>query len=221
MKINKKRINRKCVKILIFKRNNRLVYTLLNTAVIIFLFSLAAPILFTLHGKIDFSKTGQIGDTIGGIMSPFIALVAAIITFLAFWVQYIANKKQWEEIKKQNTKDKIQSTYDRIDKFENHFFTMMDYHKQILNSMHIKNNDNKIAQEGVDCFPEILKLFNKNWITLKIDGSAPLPFKKNDSFKKLISNDKEEAILKYLAIYYGKLLLTEKCFNKYKTLFFK
>ncbi len=32
---------------------------------------------------IDFSRTGQIGDTIGGIMGPFIAIAAAGLTFIA------------------------------------------------------------------------------------------------------------------------------------------
>lgn len=33
---------------------------------------------------VDFSNTGEVGDTIGGIMGPFIAIAAAILTFLAF-----------------------------------------------------------------------------------------------------------------------------------------
>lgn len=43
------------------------------------------------HSWIDFSTTGQIGDTIGGIMGPFIAIAAAGLTFIAFWVQCKAN----------------------------------------------------------------------------------------------------------------------------------
>lgn len=33
--------------------------------------------------EVDFSETGPIGDTIGGIMNPFIALVGILLTFLA------------------------------------------------------------------------------------------------------------------------------------------
>ncbi len=43
--------------------------------------------------RLDFSKTGQIGDTIGGTMGPFIAIAAAILTFIAFWVQYKSNAR--------------------------------------------------------------------------------------------------------------------------------
>ena len=50
---------------------------------------------------IDFSNTGQIGDTIGGVMGPIIALLAAFLTFLAFWIQYRANEKQNKIAKKQ------------------------------------------------------------------------------------------------------------------------
>jgi len=36
----------------------------------------------------DLSKSGEIGSAVGGILTPFIALFAAIITFYAFWVQF-------------------------------------------------------------------------------------------------------------------------------------
>lgn len=36
---------------------------------------------------VDFSQSGQVGDTIGGVMGPFIALIAAFLTFMAFWIQ--------------------------------------------------------------------------------------------------------------------------------------
>ena len=43
-------------------------------------------ILATNSWFIDFTDTGQIGDTIGGIMGPFVAIAAAGLTFVAFWV---------------------------------------------------------------------------------------------------------------------------------------
>lgn len=56
------------------------------------------PWLFTRCWLMDFSDTGQIGDTIGGIMGPFIAIAAAGLTFIAFWVQYKANIQQRHDI---------------------------------------------------------------------------------------------------------------------------
>ena len=55
------------------------------------LFSFFAPLVFTQPGKVDFRDTGPIGDTIGGIMGPFIALAGVIVTFLAFIIQKRAN----------------------------------------------------------------------------------------------------------------------------------
>ena len=65
-------------------------YKVLATGAL-FLFIIGSPALFTrscAHG-LDFSQTGQIGDTFA-IMNPFIAIVAAVLTFIAFWTQYTA-----------------------------------------------------------------------------------------------------------------------------------
>ena len=60
-----------------------------------FVLILTLPYILTRnHGWFDFTETGQIGDTIGGITAPFIAVCSAYITFRAFWVQYTYNKKQ-------------------------------------------------------------------------------------------------------------------------------
>ena len=58
---------------------------------VIILFALFAPFLFTRPGVIDFSETGQIGDTIAGTMGPFIAIAGVVVTFLAFLMQKKAN----------------------------------------------------------------------------------------------------------------------------------
>tara|TARA_R110002126_G_scaffold64790_4_gene165788 strand:- start:1292 stop:2452 length:1161 start_codon:yes stop_codon:yes gene_type:complete len=70
---------------------------LLVIAALILLFSFFAPALFVskaITPEVDFSKTGPIGDTIGGIMNPFIALVGILLTFLAFYMQIKANQIQ-------------------------------------------------------------------------------------------------------------------------------
>ncbi|PXY02715.1 hypothetical protein DF185_01070 [Marinifilum breve] len=77
---------------------------------------------------IAFSKTGEIGDTIGGIMGPFVAIIAAGLTFLAFWIQYEANSKhvdQFESQSKQNS----------IDRFESKFFEMIKLHRDNVNEL--------------------------------------------------------------------------------------
>ena len=77
------------------------------------LFSSIAPILFTnSSSRWDFSDTGQIGDTIGGIMNPFIAIGGVIMTFLAFYMQIRANKLQREQFQKTLNKNNIDEKID-------------------------------------------------------------------------------------------------------------
>ena len=39
-------------------------------------------------------QSDQIGNALSGLLAPFVAVVAAFITFLAFWVQYKWNVNQ-------------------------------------------------------------------------------------------------------------------------------
>lgn len=82
----------------------------------LFLLIFSTPFIFTRKcaWTPDFSQTGNIGDTFG-IMNPFIAVVAAVITFLAFWVQYQANVKMTSENRKQSV--------------SNNFFEMLRMYK--------------------------------------------------------------------------------------------
>ena len=61
-----------------------------------------APWLFTGEGceRLDFTETGQIGDTIGGLMGPFIAMAGVFLTFVAFLMQVRANEIQREQLHK-------------------------------------------------------------------------------------------------------------------------
>lgn len=90
------------------------------------LFSL--PYLFTRPNilGIDFSETGNIGDTIGGIMGPFIAIIAAILTFFAFYIQYQANEQQKKDLK--------------IERFENKFYELLRLHKINVDEMKITDD---------------------------------------------------------------------------------
>lgn len=79
------------------------------------------PACFT-HGCIlDFTQTGQIGDTIGGIMGPFVAMIAAYLTFIAFWVQKEANEAQRQDIKEE--------------RFSTNFYNLLNIHEQITSSL--------------------------------------------------------------------------------------
>lgn len=124
------------------------------------------PYLFTLGGKesLDFTQTGQIGDTIGGTMSPFVAIIAAALTFLAFWVQYKANILQRNDI--------------ALERFENNLFQLISQQENITNSLTFSEGvgiDDKSAICGRYIFYYIYNARKMGWHsglkhTLEEDG---------------------------------------------------
>lgn len=72
-------------------------------AVVVFLI----PYLFTrsVFKEYNFSTTGQIGDTIGGLTSPFINGIAAILVYIAFKEQKRSNDILSEEINNEKIKE--------------------------------------------------------------------------------------------------------------------
>lgn len=72
----------------------------------------------------SYKETGPIGDTIGGIMGPFVAIAAAILTFFAFWVQFKANDQQRKDI--------------ALERFENNLFELIHFHQEITNGLLLK-----------------------------------------------------------------------------------
>jgi len=105
------------------------------------------PWLFAKHSWIDFSTTGEIGDTIGGIMGPFIAIAAAGLTIIAFWVQYKANIQQRHDI--------------AIERFESNLFEMIHIQQEITNGLLIEyqreDNNLKDVARGREVFQSIYK----------------------------------------------------------------
>jgi len=100
-------------------------------------FALLAPWIFTRPSPdllgINFGKPGDIGCTFG-IMSPFIAIAAAIITFAAFWMQYEAN----QELRKQAEKDREDNQNERDEaeirirkqQIISRFYEMLQIHRE-------------------------------------------------------------------------------------------
>lgn len=103
--------------------------TILIVSLIVILFSFLSPFIFvqdSLSG-LDFNETGQIGDTIGGLMNPFIAISGVFLTFLAFYIQFKANRLQ---------RDLFRQELDS-NKFENQFYEMLRLHKENVNEFSI------------------------------------------------------------------------------------
>ncbi len=98
------------------------------------------------HPYLDFTSTGQIGDTIGGITAPFVGVSAAILTFLAFFMQFKANETHNRQFDQQSL-DKESETY------EERILYLIKQNRNIAESMSIGS-----TIEGTKCF---VKMFNE------------------------------------------------------------
>jgi len=92
------------------------------------------------HPVFNFSSTGQIGDTIGGISAPFIGVSGAILTFLAFYMQFKANETH-------NTQFNDQSLEKEREKHENKILYLIKQNRDIVDSMSIGD-----SVDGAKCF---------------------------------------------------------------------
>lgn len=71
----------------------------------------------------NINNYGIVGDTVGGILNPLIAIPATILTFLAFWVQFKANEQQKKDL--------------QVERFENKFYEMLKIHRDNINEITI------------------------------------------------------------------------------------
>lgn len=106
--------------------DNKVVYKALNQArwflIIGIVIIIVSPIILTsssFWSRFDFTETGQIGDTIGGITAPFVNLLGAILVYLALKAQVQANHLVQAQIHDQGNKDKIQNQSNEITQLYN------------------------------------------------------------------------------------------------------
>ncbi|WP_271766771.1 putative phage abortive infection protein [Aquimarina algiphila] len=97
-------------------KGNEYLYFSLVTIIII----LVSIFLASFFEEIDL---GDLGSILSGTLGPVIALLVAIFTFLAFYVQYDANKK-------------IQLQF-KVQQFESQFYKMLDLHKSNIEEMNV------------------------------------------------------------------------------------
>jgi len=123
--IKKKELKKKEVQQVKHKLDFIVISLLILSALLVF-FSLYAPSYFTVNYKSSASE-GQLGDKIGGLMSPFVALAGVFITFLAFYMQYKANNIQIG-LFNQNQKEQNQLLKEQM------FFRLLDnLNQRIIN----------------------------------------------------------------------------------------
>ncbi|QHS59927.1 hypothetical protein [Chitinophaga agri] len=122
---------------------------LIIIAIILVIGSFFAPIIFTRSAAstdLIFLQTGQIGDTIGGLMNPFITIAGVIVTGLAFYIQYKANLQQRElfMLELAENKDQLQkqienqNNQNKIQQFESQFYEMLKLHRENVTEMKIE-----------------------------------------------------------------------------------
>jgi hypothetical protein len=128
-------------------------YLALGIAII---FLLAAPAALWYFTKADTIKalkigtdTGFVGDTIGGITNPFIAMAGVIITGLAFYIQYKANQQQRDffDQEQKDSKKTFKEQLDsqdlqlRLQQFDSRFYEMLRLHRENITELEIEGYD--------------------------------------------------------------------------------
>lgn len=162
---------------------------LLSLALALIVIGFVAPFIFT--GKsstLDFIGSGEIGDTMGGLMSPFINVAAVIVTGLAFYAQYEANasvRKQFE-----------------IQKFEAQFYERLRLHKENVNEMEIEIDKKNV--KGRTAFYKILEELEN--ILIEKNNS----FRNRNSFERNIYSKFYDKYGKYISHYFRHLFHTVK-----------
>jgi hypothetical protein len=156
----------------IFSFNLSLSLKFIGIAIVALIF-LMFPIFFDSY---TLGELGNVGDFFGGIMNPIVAIAAAFLTFLAFYVQYQANKQVQEQFEKQETREyKIN--------FESKFFELIKIHRDNVSEQNYTKYDNDgmttavgrkvfriMHRELEECINEVLryrKMYTNDFITPK------------------------------------------------------
>lgn len=132
--------------------DKKIIRVLIITSVVVLFISLFTPLIFTQSNfstSLDFSNTGEIGDTIGGIMNPFLTIVGILITFLAFYIQYSANNAQIKRLEKAEN-SQIQAIN------QQHFFRITDNLNQKVITF------NTPTKQGYEALNQIIEELDNN-----------------------------------------------------------
>ena len=97
------------------------IYSIFFFAICIIIYLCIPDYCINVYKASNYDDNGQIGDIIGGTTSPIIAVIAAYLTFLAFWIQYKANKQQRQDI--------------AVERFESRFYEMIHLHRENLSDL--------------------------------------------------------------------------------------
>lgn len=98
----------------------------------------------------------EIGDVIGGIVGPAIAMLGVILTFMAFWVQYEANIEQRRQFLVQmNLQEKqiiAQNDQYLLEQVESRVFKLIEVYNSNVNQLVFKSRFSDTVYEGKNFF---------------------------------------------------------------------
>lgn len=122
--------------------------------------SLLSPLIFTQYSGIsDFTTTGNIGDTIGGITAPFINILGAILVFLALKAQIQANLIIQDQIDQQELEKRLENESKQLNQYYSNLKSSIDGFKySTLNTWELGNKEN-FELIGSDAFYKMFQDF--------------------------------------------------------------
>lgn len=138
------------------KNWDSLTISILLISLFAIIFSFFSPSIFTLAASkksLNFTETAQIGDTLNGLMGPFIALAGVLLTFLAFYMQIKANQIQINIFKEGIIKSKERDiANEKIDCYNKLNLLNVDL-ESIIIDIELKASNLKEYYENEKAFP--------------------------------------------------------------------
>uniref|UniRef100_UPI003A8DDA50 hypothetical protein n=1 Tax=Gelidibacter japonicus TaxID=1962232 RepID=UPI003A8DDA50 len=104
------------------------------------LLMIIAPIIFTYLFKINISESAEIGETIGGITSPVVSLIGAILLYYALSAQIDSNKLLAEQIEEDRVKERKQNEEEHISQLYQFFSKNIEEY-----TYELKNTDGSLS----------------------------------------------------------------------------
>jgi hypothetical protein len=108
------------------------------------------------HERFNFSETGQIGDTIGGITAPFMNLIGAFLVFYALKAQVKANELIQDQIDKDNEQKECENEGQNLNQLYSYLTESINsFHFTTLPIEQLRNTDEldtEIEFKGGDAF---------------------------------------------------------------------
>lgn len=120
---------------------------------------LIMPFVLTGHcfnERFNFSESGQIGDTIGGITAPFMNLIGAFLVFFALKAQVKANELIQDQIDKDNIEKECENEGQNLNQLYSYLTDSINsFHFKTLPIEQLKNTDDietEIEFKGGEAF---------------------------------------------------------------------